>query len=639
VKPLTTLKDVPRETRAFRVRLVVAAVVVLCLALVLIARLVTLQVIDYEHFRTLSDDNRIKVVPVAPTRGLIFDRNGVLLAENIPTYSLEVVPESVTNMDAMLSELGKVIRLGKDDLDVFRRTLRRRRRFENVPLRLRLSEEEVARFAVNRQRFPGVDVHARLTRSYPLGSLAAHLVGYVGRISEADLQRLDPANYRGSSHVGKTGIEQSFERELHGKVGFQQVETNALGRTLRVLQRSDPVPGEDLYLTLDAGLQAAAERALGKAKGALVAIDPVTGGVLAFVSMPGYDPNLFVDGIDRTSYAALLGSPRRPLFNRALNGQYPPGSTIKPFIGLAGLEYDVKKARGTVWCPGWFSLPGRKHRYRDWKKGGHGRVDLRKAIVESCDVYFYQLALDLGIDRIHDFLARFGFGQRTGIRLKGESPGLLPSRAWKRAARGQAWFPGETVITGIGQGYMLATPLQLASATATLAMGGRRVRPGVVRRRGRPGAAVTPVRSEIVATIEPRRGENWREIAAAMIEVMHGSRGTGRRSGAGASYRIASKTGTAQVFSVAQNQKYRASDVDEQLRDHGLFIAYAPADAPRIALAVVVENGGGGSRSAAPVARKVLDAYLADRPAPKGGTMLMSRNDTALRLAIGIASR
>lgn len=637
MQPLTTLKDVPRETRAFRARLMVSAVVVLCLALILIARLVKLQIIDYEHFRTLSDDNRIKVVPIAPTRGRIFDRNGVVLAENIPTYSLEVVPESVDDMDAMLAALGKVIRLGKDDLVRFRRALTRTRRFESVPLRLRLSEEEVARFAVNRQRFPGVDVQARLTRSYPLGSLAAHLVGYVGRISEAELQRLDPAEYRGSTYVGKVGVERSFERELHGTVGFQQVETNALGRTIRVIQRRDPVPGKDIYLTLDAGLQAAAERALGKAKGALVAIDPVTGGVLAFVSLPAYDPNLFVDGIDRASYAALLGSPQRPLFNRALNGQYPPGSTIKPFMGLAGLEDNVKKARGTVWCPGWFRLPGRKHRYRDWKKGGHGRVNLHKAIVESCDVYFYQLALDLGIDRIHDFLARFGFGQRTGISLKGESAGVLPSRAWKRAARGQPWYPGETVITGIGQGYMLATPLQLASATATLATGGRRLRPRVVRWRGRRGESAVPMVADVLDTIKPQRRENWREIASAMVDVVHGRHGTARRIGVGASYRIAGKTGTAQVFTIAQDKKYRASEIAARLRDHGLFIAYAPADAPRIALAVVVENGGGGSRSAAPVARKVLDAYLGTG-SPARDTLMTRNGGTASRSAV-LASR
>ncbi len=616
---LDTLKDRARETRLVRARLVASAVGAGLAMALLIARLVELQVIDFEHFRTLSEDNRVRVEPVAPTRGLIYDRNGVILAENVPAYSLDVVPEAAGDIDRLLERIGRLVRLEPGDIERFRRALAKARRFDRVPLRLRLSEDEVARFSVNRHRFPGVEVRARLTRRYPLGALTAHLVGYVGRIDERELRTLDEANYRGTTHVGKTGVEQAFEGLLHGRAGYQHVETNARGRTLRVLDRVDPAPGVNLYLSVDVALQAAAERALGGRNGSVVAIDPVSGAILALVSLPAYDPNLFVDGIDRKSYAELLASRDRPLFNRALRGRYPPGSTIKPFLGLAGLEFGTEKARGTVWCPGWFSLPGSSYRYRDWKKGGHGRVDLRKAIVESCDVFFYELALELGIDRIHDFLSRFGFGQRSGVALAGESAGLLPSRAWKRRVRNQPWYPGETLITGIGQGYMLATPLQLAVATAALAMRGLRMRPRVLEREVAADGSQRPVGAETLESIELRRPEQWQEVIDAMVEVVHGPRGTARRIGRGATYRIAGKTGTAQVFSLGQDEKYREEELAPELRDHGLFIAFAPAESPRIAVAVVVENGGSGSRSAAPVAREVLDQYLLRGPGGKPG--------------------
>ncbi len=620
--PFDTLKDPAQESRLFGARIVVGVVGVVALTAVLVWRMVQLQILDYERFRTLSEDNRVKVEAVAPTRGLIFDRNGVVLAENIPTYSLEVVPEAVGDIDGMLAGIAELVALEDLDVERFRRALGEARRFDSVPLRTRLSDEEVARFSVNRHRFPGVDVRARLTRNYPLGALAAHLVGYVGRISENELRTLDPAEYQGTTHVGKIGVEQAFEEQLHGHVGYQHVETNALGRTLRVLERIDPQPGTNLYLSVDVGLQAAAERALGGANGAVVAIDPIDGGVLAFVSLPAYDPNLFVDGIARRTYAELLASPDRPLFNRALKGRYPPGSTIKPFMGLAGLDYGVETARGKVWCPGWFSLPGKAHRYRDWKKGGHGRVDLEKAIIESCDVYFYQLALDLGIDRIHDFLARFGFGRRTGIALHGESSGLLPSRGWKRRARGQPWYPGETLIVGIGQGYLLTTPLQLASATATLAMRGRQMRPRVVDRLVGGDGVRVPREVTDGVTLEAGGAGNWRRVVGAMTDVVHGARGTARRIGVGATYRMAGKTGTAQVFTVGQEETYRASEIDKRLRDHGLFVGFAPVESPRIAVAVVVENGGSGSHSAAPVARQVFDDWLGDDQPPAGRSAL-----------------
>ena len=611
MSPITALKDSARESMLFRARSLAALLFIGFLTLALMGRLLQLQVIDHEHFKTLSHNNRVKILPVPPTRGLIFDRNGVVLAENVPTYSLELIPEAVKDIDEVIRRLREIVRIDEADLSRFQTLLDRKRRFQSVPLRTRLTEDEVARFSVSRHEFPGVDVHARLTRSYPLGDLAVHLVGYVGRINENELQNIDVANYRGTSHIGKTGVEQSYESLLHGRVGYQQVETNAQGRVLRVLEQTDPIPGSNLYLTIDASLQTAAEQSLAGERGSVVSIDPQTGGVLAFVSRPTFDPNLFVDGIDVASYQGLLKSRGRPLFNRALNGQYPPGSTIKPFVGLAGLVGGYEQAQRKVWCPGWFSLPGKSHRYRDWKKGGHGHVALKDAIVQSCDVFFYELALSIGIDRLHDYLAGVGFGERTGIDLQGESAGLMPSSQWKRRARGQPWYPGETLITGIGQGFMLTTPLQLASATATLAMRGVRLRPQVIERIENPqvrqSSGLIP---EQISSVSPQRVRNWETIVEAMTDVVHGARGTARRIAEGATYRMAGKTGTAQVFTIGQEDEYEEDKIDKHLRDHALFISFAPVEKPRIAVAVLVENGGGGSRTAAPIARIVMDAYL-----------------------------
>ena len=615
--PLFTIKDSSRESRLSSVRVVNAAIIVAVLTFVLVGRLVHLQVFKHQHFTTLSENNRVKIFPIAPTRGLIFDRRGEILAQNLPTFSLEVVPEVVDDIDALIAKLREIITITDADVEEFLAALARKRRFEKVPLRLRLDESEVARFAVNRHRFPGVEIGARLTRNYPHGELGVHLVGYVGRIDKRELDSIDQADYRGTSHIGKTGIEASHEDALHGKVGYQRVETNAQGRTLRVLERHDPVPGRNLFLTMDAKLQRTAETALGDENGAIVALDPTTGAVLAMASNPGFDPNLFVHGIDVETYRTLQRSPDRPLFNRAVNGQYPPGSTIKPFLGLAGLERGISHTRGESWCPGWFRLPGGKRRYRDWKKHGHGRIGLRGAIVQSCDVYFYELALALGIDRMHEYLSSFGFGERTGIRLEGESRGLMPSRTWKRSARGQSWFPGETVITGIGQGYMLATPLQLASATAAIAMRGMRLRPKVVDRAVDPASGeFAETEPETIETLESLEISNWERIVEAMAGVVHGPRGTARRINTNIAYRMAGKTGTAQVFNVGQNEEYDAEKLDKRLHDHGLFIAFAPVEQPRIAVAVVVENGGSGSSAAAPLARIVMDAYLDDAPVP-----------------------
>ncbi len=478
------IKDHWREQRIFFFRTLAAGIVAGILMLVLVSRLFVLQVLNYEHYSDLSRGNRIRIEPVPPIRGLIFDRNGIVLAENRPAYQLEITREQVTDIEDTLRRLVEMDLVSAADLPRINERLGRTRRFESVPLRFRLSEEEVARFAVKRQHFPGVDIRARLARHYPLAENAVHAVGYVGSISDADLERLDGAAYAGTSHVGKVGVERAYEALLHGSVGYRQVLVNAQGRALQVIENNPPVPGQDLHLSLDSRLQKVAFEALEGRRGAVVAIDPRDGGVLTFVSTPGFDPDLFGAGLSQDDYAALSDDPDKPLFNRALRGHYPPGSTIKPLLGLAGLHYRAVTAPQRTFCPGYFQLPGRDHKYRDWKREGHGSMDLFEAITESCDVFFYEMALELGIERIHDYLATFGLGEVTGIDILGEKSGLLPSREWKRKAfskpADQAWFPGETVITGIGQGFMLTTPLQLAHITATLAARGQRLQPQLV---------------------------------------------------------------------------------------------------------------------------------------------------------------
>ena len=609
------LKDPAREQSLLRPRIVVAASLMVVAVLVVLVRIGNLQIAQYEDFKTRSHENRVKIVPVPPTRGLIRDRNGVLLAHNTPTHSLEAIPESIADLESTLTGLRDVVGLTNDEIGAFRLALARQRRFDSIPLRSRLTDAEVARFAVNRHRFPGVDVQARLTREYPLGSLGVHALGYVGRISEAELGRLHETNYLGSTHTGKTGVERAYETILHGEVGYRQVETNAAGRVLRVLERTDPVPGRNIRLTIDISLQATAEAALEGQRGAIVAVEPTTGEILVLVSMPGYDPNLFVHGIGVATYRALSSSADRPLFNRAVAGRYPPGSTVKPFFGLAALELRTELGQRQIQCGGYFQLKGHSHRYRDWKRGGHGKVGLTRAIVESCDVYFYALALELGIDRMHAFMTRFGFGVRTGVDLRGESSGLMPSRAWKRATREQAWFPGETLIAGIGQGFMLATPLQLAYATAILAKRGQRVKPHVAQSVENPKTAEEQsLVAEALPPVEIENPSRWNTIVDAMIQVVHGARGTARHIGQGAGTKIAGKTGTSQVYTVGQEERYKRESVKDELRDHGLFVAFAPPEDPKIALAIVVEHGGSGSRSAAPIARRIVDAYLGAVP-------------------------
>jgi len=606
------LKDDYLENRLIRHRLVLAAVFTVILLSLVLGRLYVLQVVEHEHFVTLSDSNRVRIKALPPTRGLIFDRNGVVMADNLPTYRLEIVREQVHDLDATLQQLRQYVEFSDQDLKRFKQSLSRRRPFESIPLRLNLNDEEVARLAVNLHQFEGVEINARLTRNYPNGEHAVHALGYVSRIDERDLGKVSEAAYAGTTHIGKLGLEKFYEKDLHGEVGIQQVEVNARGRTLRVLSESPPVQGNNLYLTIDSRLQKVAEKAFAEYSGAAIAIDPDNGEILALVSMPIFDPNLFVNGISFDDYNALRDSHRRPLFNRALSGQYPPGSTTKPFYGLLGLESAVSSKEQKIFCIGYYKLPNEERRYRDWKKQGHGHMNLHDAVTQSCDVYFYDLAYRLGIDRMSEFLAKFGFGVKTGVDSTGERNGLLPSREWKRGHDGMPWFPGETLITGIGQGALLVTPLQLANSTAAFASKGVRYRPHLVKTIEQiPDYNRIDATSEIVERYPLQREKNWQHVHEAMVSVVHGPRGTAHYSiGRDIKYKVAGKTGTAQVFEIAQDEEYEEDEVIEKLRDHALFISYAPADNPRIAVAVIVENGGHGSSVAAPIARQIMDAYL-----------------------------
>ncbi|MEX2365144.1 MAG: penicillin-binding protein 2, partial [Pseudohongiellaceae bacterium] len=523
-------------------------------------------------------------------------------------------PEHIPDLDETLETLQRMVQLTEADIDRFHRYRRQKRRFEGIPLRFRLTDEEVARISVDQYRLPGVEIKAELARHYPLGKRASHAVGYVGRISENELDDIDTANYSATTHIGKVGVERYYEEQLHGEVGYQRVETNAQGRILRVLERTLPKPGKNLYLNLDIRLQDIAEKSFEDENGALIAMDPTNGAVLALASMPTYDPNLFVNGIDSASYRALTSSMSRPLFNRALRGQYPPGSTLKPFLGLASLDTEALRSDHEVNCKGWYKLKNDERRYRDWKEEGHGKTDLVKAITESCDVYFYELSFELGIDNIHKYLSRFGLGQRTGIDIRGEMPGLLPSREWKRRTRNQPWFHGETLITGIGQGFMLTTPLQLASITATLSQRGQRQTPRMLYAVQDASTNEFNVQeSKPREPIQEIEKEHWQTVIQAMHDVIHGRHGTARGIGYSMEYEAAGKTGTSQVFGIAQDEKYVEEDVIKKLRDHGLFISFAPVEDPRIVVAVIVENGGSGSSSAAPIARKIMDQYLLKR--------------------------
>jgi penicillin-binding protein 2 len=614
------LKNTQREIYYFRLRLMLSLGFVLVMLFLLLARFVYLQVVKHSHYQTLAENNRISVVPIVPNRGLILDRNGVILAHNYSGYTLEITPNKVADLEATISELATLVDIQPKDRKRFKKLLVESHNFESLPIRNRLSDEEVARFAAQNYRFPGVEIKARLFREYPYNEQTSHLIGYIGRINQNDMDQLEQAdvaaNYRGSDYIGKTGIEQSYESELHGATGVEQMEVDAGGRGVRVLSRTPPASGNNLILTLDAKMQEVAEQAFGDYRGALVAIDPTNGEVLAFVSRPGYDPNLFIDGIDEDSWNELNNSPDVPLNNRALRGQYPLGSTIKPFMALAGLYYGKRSPSYTIHDPGYYTLAGSSHHYRDWKKDGHGSVDMFKSIVVSCDTYYYGLAVELGIDNMYNFLSRFGFGKKTGIDLEGETSGLMPSQEWKMKRYKQKWYGGDTVSAGIGQGYDLTTPMQLAFATAVLANDGVGYRPHLVRQVQHSGSndtAIPEVKPEFNLNLNP---EHVALIKRAMVAVTQPG-GTAAQAGAGTPYTFAGKTGTAQVVGMKQGEKYNASLLSERNRDHAWFIAFAPADKPRIALAVLAENGGHGGAVAAPIARKVLDYYLLGKvPAP-----------------------
>ncbi|RZV53954.1 MAG: penicillin-binding protein 2 [Pseudomonadales bacterium] len=634
------LRDTAYERRIFQQRMITSLLIFFLVAATLIFRYVNLQVFQHDRFVTESNRNRIHTLPVAPRRGLVYDRNGKLLAENQPSYSLAVTVERSEDLDELLVDLQQLFDIDSRSITKFRQRLRRRTPYQAVPLKFRLDDDEISRFAVNKYRLDGVEIKAQLVRHYPMGEELGHVIGYVGRINQREQEKLfadnqQRVNYAATEHIGKTGLEHFYEPTLHGTVGSQYVETNAHGRVLRVLQQVNPVPGRDLKLSLDAELQSNVHQLMQGKRGSVVVLEVKTGDVLAMVSTPAFDPNPFVTGISREAYALLRDSIDLPLFNRSLQGQYPPGSTIKPIIALAGLHHNVVTEATTINDPGWYQLPNDPRYHRDWKRGGHGsRVDLFTAIVESCDTYFYDLAFKLGIDRIHSFAADFGLGEKTGIDSSSERSGLLPSRVWKRATRQKPWFPGETLNVGIGQGYMLATPLQLAAATAQLAANGVYRPPRFARasnylidrdvRRGNE--------EYLPAQLAEVKSEYWQSIHRAMRAVMHSRDGTAAAAGRGSSYEMAGKTGTAQVIGIAQGEEYDEEAIAERQRDHALFVGFAPYQSPKVALAVIVENGGSGSSAAAPIARQVFDWVMQNdegehnEPAPAKSAMPVYAN-------------
>jgi len=605
---LEPFKDHHREVRIFGYRVVVAVVLVIGLLSLLMARFYNLQLVHHEDYVTESDNNRILVQTVPPKRGLIYDRQGVLLADNRPSYTLTIIPERVVDLDVTIESLRTLLSISDRDISDFHKFVKGNRRpYQPVPLRYRLNEAEIARIAVNEYRLQGVEVEAQLVRYYPKGELFAHAIGYVGKINDRERKNFDEdeeLRYKSFYTIGKVGVEKFYEKTLFGNIGFQHVEINARMRVLRVLEREDPKPGKNLQLYLDSRLQKAAFEAMAGRRGAIVALDIKTGGVLAMLSAPSYDANLFVTGISYKNYQALTNNYDLPLFDRVLQGQYPPASTVKPMLGLGGLEHKVVSPRHTIFDPGYYKLENDNRLYRDWKRGGHGIVNLHKAIVQSSDTFFYDMAFRMGIDRIHTFGSQFGFGQLTGIDVPSERAGLWPSREWKRKKRRLPWFPGDSLNVGIGQGDALATPLQMAVMVATIANRGKRFKPHLVKKMG--DEAMMPVVSHQVEANE----QNWAYIFNAMKDVMHAPNGTARRIGRESSYQMAGKTGTAQVVGIKQNERYDSEALAERQRDHALFVGFAPFDDPQIAIAVLVENGEGGSSTAAPVAKQLFDKYL-----------------------------
>ena len=607
-KPIP-LKDHDTEKRLVNKRLIACAALVLAISCTLVGRLYFLQVTEFDYNSTVSENNRVHVLPIPPERGFIYDRNGVLLADNQPSFNMTLTRERAGDSAKVLDSVISILHLPEEDRAVFTKAMKQARHpFDPSTLLYELTEEQIALLAVNQYRLPGIEVEAQFVRHYPQGDHFAHSVGYVGRINEKEAKQLNPTEYRGTQSIGKTGIERFYEHALHGTVGFEEVETNAQGRVMRVLRHTDAVPGKNIVLSLDIKLQEAAEDALGDRRGSIIALDPKTGEVLAMVSKPSFDPNLFVTGISSKDYSGLRDSIDKPLFNRALRGLYAPGSTIKPEVAIAGLDSGVISASTRVFDPGYFQLPNVEHKYRNWNHSGDGWVDLNAAIMRSNDTYFYDLASKLGIDRMHDYLSMFGLGQKVSLDMFEESSGLMPSREWKRSTRRQAWFPGETVILGIGQGYMQVTPLQLAQATALIANKGVWNRPHLARTiDGAP-----PVDEHPMANIVLHDPKEWEQVNHAMQLVMHDARGIARASATGAQYRIAGKSGTAQVVAIKQGERYNRLKTAERNRDNALFVGFAPAEDPQIVISVMIENGEAGGRVAGPVVRKVMDAWLLD---------------------------
>jgi len=597
----STLKNLSHELRIFTQRVWVVAALVALLFLLLIFRLVFLQVSEHETYKTLSKQNHLSLIPIEPTRGLIYDRNGVLLAENMSVFNLELVPGKIKNIDETTGELGKIIDISEDELLEFKKQLKFHRRYESVIIKTKLTEEDVAKFSVHQHLFPDVSINARLIRHYPFGPAFSHVLGYVGRINQNELANADESNYIGTNYYGKVGIEKYYESDLHGKTGFKQVEMDAAGRIIRTIETTDPKSGNNLHLTIDSGLEIIAERALGTNSGAIVAIDPNNGEILALVSNPSYDTNLFVTGISNKQMKRLQDSPSQPLFNRAIRGQYPPASTIKPMTALAGLNSGVITTEEKYFDKGYYQLENSSHKFRDWNPTGRGWVNLKRSIIESCDTYFYQLAHKLGIKRIYKIMSSFGFGEPTGIDMGEELPGLLPTPKWKRANQDSAWYIGDTIITGIGQGSMLSTPLQLAAATAALAKKGERYQPHLLLKNNEIEQTVIPLNPIII-----KDPAHWKTIIQAMQGVIQAPRGTGFRFGKDAPYTAAAKTGTAQVFTIKQGERYIPTEIPKHLRDHSLFIGFAPVENPKIALAIIVENG----HNSTGIAREIMDYYL-----------------------------
>ena len=608
-----SIKDERDEIQVFRSRALIAGAVVTLAILGIIFRLYSLQVSQYEHYTQLSRENYQKRIPIPPVRGEIFDRKGVLLAGNHIEYVLSVVRDEVDDMDFKLDQIRQMMSMSEAEIKKIKKKIRVNNRYQPVIIRKNLTEQEIAIFSSNRPRFAGFEIQLQIERYYPLGAIAGHVLGYVGRIDKKDLERINKEDYKGTSHIGKAGLEKTYEMLLHGKPGYKLVEVDSHGRQKKLLDEKNPVAGKDLYLSLDIALQIKAEQALQELghNGAVVALDPKTGEVLTMASVPAYDPNLFVNGISHRDYSALRENPDRPLYSRAFQGIYPPGSTIKPMVAIAGLETGVTTPQRSVYGKGYFSVPGNRHRYRCWKKSGHGHIRINRAIYQSCDVYFYDLAYRMGIDRFSTELRKFGFGEKTGIDLPHEKTGLMPTAAWKEKRFKRPWYPGDTVNIGIGQGFWNATPLQLAHAVGIVAVRGKRPRPhllkGVRESKDKP---VEPVSIQLLPPVVLSDDRYWDVAIKGMHHVVQGAGGTARRSGAGAAYQFAGKTGTAQVFGIAQNKSYNASQLKKKLHDHSLFVAFAPLDNPEIALAVIAENAGGGSKVAAPLARKILDAYL-----------------------------